>query len=113
MNTLDAFIMGELHRNDEMMVFDWDEAARLIKKSGCEIASAGLQGDWEYTGGTIFKDGKPYMDDYTFLASTWATPLLVINGKKIDCYKMESKAPGWNAETKWPESALKILKGEQ
>lgn len=109
MNTLQAFAMGEANRGKELMVFDWDEAARRIKKSGCSEADAGLRGDWEYTGGSIFEDGKPYFDDYTYLASTWAVPELMINGRITPCYKMQSETPGWGCSTKWPESALEIM----
>lgn len=113
MNTLEAFMMGEANRGKEEMVFDWDKAARLIKESGCKSASAGLRSDWEYTGGSIFKKGEPNFDSYTFLASTWAVPELRIGNKPlVECYKMQSETPGWDADTKWPESALKILKGE-
>ena len=34
------------------MVFDWNKAAQIIKERGATNASAGLSGDWEYTGGT-------------------------------------------------------------
>ena len=95
------------------MVFDWDKAARLIKERKAKEASAGLSGDWEYTGGTIFEDGKPNMEDYTFLSSTWATPEIDIDGIVHDCYIMASKVPiSWGKEyhsIKWPKSALKIL----
>lgn len=72
MNTLEAFAMGEAHRGRELMVFDWNEAARRIKASGCSEASAGLRDDWEWTGGLIFSDGEPCTTEYTYLASTWA-----------------------------------------
>ena len=109
MNSITAFVMGELNRNKEMMVFDWDKAARLIKNSGAIEASAGLRDDWEYTGGIIFEDGKPTDKHYTFLASTWAVPELQIGDEIYECYKMESEVPEWDSETKWPESALNIL----
>lgn len=113
MNTLQAFAMGEANRHKELMVFDWDKAARLIKESGCEEAAAGLQSDWEWTGGNIFTDGKPNFDDDTYLASTWAVPQLEIYkgewSKTVDCYKMQSETPGWGSDTKWPDSALAIL----
>ena len=32
MNTLSAFAMGAANRGKELMVFDWDKAAKLIKK---------------------------------------------------------------------------------
>lgn len=113
MNSILAFAMGEAHRNREMMVFDWDEAARRIKASGCSEASAGLSGDWEWTGGMIFEDGQPDFDSYTFLSSTWAVPELEINGEVEPCYKMEHEVPGWGPGTKWPQSALDILNSKE
>ena len=111
MDTLQAFLLGEAHRNDEMMVFDWDKAATIIKKEGYKEASAGLAGDWSWTGGEILKDGKPIPqeDTYTFLSSTWATPELEIDGYIQDCYKMASETDGWNSATYWPDSAIAIL----
>lgn len=74
MNTLDAFMMGEANRGKEMMVFDWDKAARLIAQRKPRIAMAGLRGGWEFTGGVIYEDGVLVTKDYTFLVSTWAVP---------------------------------------
>lgn len=104
---MSAFAMGEANRGKPSMVFDWDKAATIIKERGAKSASAGLSGDWEYTGGEILTDGKPNTDEYTYLASTWATPELEIEGEYIDCFTTEK--PEWDAGTKWPESALNIL----
>lgn len=112
MNTFAAFLMGESNRGREPMVFDWDKAAQLIRESGTSYAAAGLRDDWEYTGDTIFADGKPYMDSDAYLSSTWAAPEIEINGDVIECYRMESETPRWDSDTKWPDSALKILRGE-
>lgn len=112
MNTLAAFAMGEANRHRELMVFDWDEAARIIEERGARTAYAGLCNDWEYTGGCIFKNGEPYRESYTYLSSTWAVPQLEIDGETFDCYRMRSETPGWDAYTKWPESALAILAGK-
>lgn len=109
MDTLSAFARGEANRHKEQMVFDWDKAAEIIKDRQPQCASAGLSQDWEYTSGKIFEDGKIVTDYYTYLASTWATPELDIDGEVISCYKMQSEVSDWNSETKWPESALKIL----
>ena len=106
-----AFAMGEASRNNERKIFDWDKAARLIAERKPEEAGAGLRDDWEWTGGTIYAKGKPVMRSYTYLASTWATPELDLDGEIIDCYVMESKT-AWDASTKWPASALKILNAE-
>lgn len=113
MNTIAAFAMGKANRGNEMKVFDWDKAAKLIKEHKPDYASAGLDEDWEWTGGEIYSNSKPVTDEYTYLASTWATPAICIDGDFIDCYKMEHEVPDWDAETKWPESALKILNEEE
>lgn len=111
MDTMSAFLMGEANRGKEQMVFDWDKAAQLIKDKKASEASAGLSGDWEYTGGPILSDGIPVPDEdtYVYLASTWATPQLEIDGERLDCYKMKSETDGWDSSTYWPESARQIL----
>ena len=109
MNTMSAFAMGDANRGRELMVFDWDKAAQMIKDSGYKEASAGLRGDWEWTGGTIFEDGKINKDDYTYLSSTWAVPEIEIDGDTNECYKMQHEVPEWDSDTKWPDSAVEII----
>lgn len=110
MNTLQAFAMGEANRNKPSMVFDWDKAAKLIKENQPNKASAGLDGDWEYTGGTIYAKGEIVTKDYTYLASTWATPQLNMDGKIVPCWVYMNDCSGnWESSTKWPESAKQIL----
>lgn len=111
MDTWAAFLKGEASRGKELMVFDWDKAAELIKEHGARNASAGLAGDWEYTGDVILVDGLPAENEYSqlFLASTWATPQLEIDGWLTDCYRMQSETPGWDSHTFWPESARTIM----
>lgn len=106
-----AFMIGEANRGKEMMVFDWLKAAQLIVERKPSEARAGLQSDWEWTGGSIFADGKiiPKDETYTFLASTWATPELELDGEVMDCFRMESEVPGWDAYTYWPDEAMAIL----
>ena len=110
METSLAFAMGELHRNDPLMVFDWDKAAGILAMRNPDEAVAGLQDDYEYTAGTIWRSGKPVMDEYTYLASTWAHPMLIIGDEEIECWRYKSEAPEWNSETKWPKSAIDIVK---
>ena len=94
-----------------MMVFDWNRAAQIIKERNATNASAGLSSDWEWTGGAIFRDGEivPKEDTYTYLASTWATPELEVDGDLIDCFIMQDEMPEWGSGTYWPESARSIL----
>lgn len=114
MKDAEAFAMGMMNLGKELMVFDWDKAARIIKERRPIRAGAGLRDDWENTGGVIFASGKIVRNVYTYLASTWAIPELALtfaddSREIIECYKMQSEAPKWNAGTKWPTSALKIL----
>lgn len=97
----------------EVRVFDWDEAARRIVKSGAKNASAGLADDWDWTGGEILRDGKPVPknETYTYLASIWATPEIELDDGRSDCFRLASETDGWDAETYWPDSALAILQG--
>ena len=111
MDTLSAYARGLASRGNEQKVFDWDKAAKIIKEREPDYAGAGLAGDWEYTGGTIYEEEKPVFDSYTYLASTWATPELEVDGEIMDCYIMESETE-WDSGTTWPETALEILKGE-
>lgn len=110
MNTFQAFAKGQANRSKPLMVFDWAKAARLIKKHKPQTASAGLCGDWVYTGGEIYKYGEIVTDSYTYLASTWAEPELEMDGEVYDCYIMGNKTK-WDAHTKWPEEAIRILNG--
>lgn len=109
MDTLSAFAMGEAHRNDPLMVFDWNKAAEIIRDTQPKEAFAGLDSDFEYTAGYIWRDGKPVKDDYTYLASVWAEPLLVADNVVYKCWKFFDDTPGWGSATKWPDSALEII----
>lgn len=113
MDSMSAFAMGKANQHKELMVFDWEKAAWLIKERKPKRASAGLRGDWEWTGDDIYENGAPVPSDntYTFLASTWATPELDLDGEIVDCYKMESEVPGWGSDTYWPPEALAIING--
>lgn len=109
MDSMLAFAIGEANRGKEQMVFDWDRAAAIIAERKPSLARAGLSRDWEYTGGTIWSNGRPVRDSGTYLASTWATPELEVDGETVACFRMASEVPGWDCHTVWPESALAIV----
>ncbi len=117
MDSLVAFAMGQAARASgaKSKVFDWNKAARIIRDRKVVEASAGLSSDWEYTGGSIFRNGKPVPkeDTYVYLASIWATPELEVDGETLDCWIDADTSPGWDAETYWPQSALDILEGKE
>jgi len=102
---------GKKHKS-----FDWDKAGEIIKekfKLHPDLkAEAGLQGDWDYTGGVIFEDGKPTNDNYTFLQSNWATPSLILEWdgqeqEELECWTCDNER--FDSSTKWDEISLEIL----
>lgn len=112
MDTLLAFAMGDANRENRMRVFDWNKAATLIKERKPKYADAGLGGDWEWTGGEIFSNGKVVTNSYTYLASCWAIPEIDIDGDVIPCWSWMDETE-WDEHTKWPDSARKILEGKE
>ena len=97
----------------ERMVFDWDKAAEIIRDTQPDWADAGLIEDLGNTRGRIWSNGKPKLNDYTYLASTWAVPTLFMPDREgIPCYRMEHEVPRWDAHTKWPKSAIRIVTGK-
>ncbi len=110
MDTLSAIARGQaaLAAGAKMKVFDWNKAAQMIADKKILNARAGLQFDMEYTAGTILKNGEPVFDDYTFLASNWATPVIEVDGDETPCWSYEGEC-GFNSDTKWPDSALQII----
>lgn len=100
-----------------LMAFDWDKAAQIIKeniKSHPDLtAEAGLQGDWDYTGGVIFDHGKPINNEYTYLCSNWAIPTLILSWdgdeqEEIECYSKEDDCR-FSSDSKWDKESLQIL----
>ncbi len=114
---IEGFTTNRSRNNNPQKAFDWDKAASLIVKylkiDKDIIASAGLQGDWDHTGGIIFENGKPTNENYTFLSSNWAIPTLIIenlNGDELletPCFTQEDQR--FHMDTKWDEKSLLIL----
>ena len=87
---------------DRSMVFDWAKAEEILASRGWPDAEAGLAGDWGSTSGEIVRDGAPCWDSYTYLASIWAIPSLLIDGEEIACWRWQEEVPDWDCKTKWP-----------
>ncbi len=110
MNTFEAFLRSQAALGQPRKVFDWHKAADLIRERQPVIARAGLRDDWEWTGGTIWQDGQPVANCYSYLGSNWATPELNIDGEIVECWVWQDDSPGWTEETKWPETALERVR---
>lgn len=112
----DVLFQGAVNRGKPMRVFDWDQAAQIIAEHLNDhpdlIVEAGLEGDWSYTGGVIFKNGAPVFDEYTYLASTHAQPTILLNWdgedqKEMPCFTDESSR--FNEGSKWDDVSLNFL----
>jgi hypothetical protein len=110
LNTPEAYIMGQINRDKPSRVFDWIKAAQLIKEHKPNMAIAGLREDnMAIAGGIIYRDGDPVKDDYTYLASNWAEPIVMLDNDEVyPCWRMLEDTE-WRADTKWPEEVLAIL----
>ena len=94
-----------------------DKWLRLVKAINKDIpnliAEAGLEGDWDYTGGIIYSNKKSTTDDYTYLASNWAIPTLILNEEEeIPCFIIKENTR-FNAHSKWDRISLNILNTEE
>jgi hypothetical protein len=106
-----------MNRDSPMMVFDWIKAAEIIRDrlllGTLKEAAAGLQSDWEWTGGLIFSKGSivPREETYTYLSSNWAKPELSVDGETFECFCLSKEKPEWGSGTYWPPEAIDVLEG--
>ena len=110
MNTLDAYLINHSTPNGHARAFDWARAVKILEERKPDTATAGLSEDMEWTGTIIWKNGKPYREkgDCGFLASRWATPVLICDGAEIECWiPIEDEEIGHYADLRWPE--LEVL----
>lgn len=83
----------------ETKYMDWDKVKEIIKENPNSVIYAGLMEDWNNTSGLIFANGK-YYNGYVYGASCWATPIVDVDGKEIECWtyeetKEDSGKPDW------------------
>lgn len=114
---MEGFTSGRGNNNNPQKAFDWDKAANIIKDKLKEHpdleAEAGLQGDWDYTGGVIFENSKPTNEHHTYLSSNWAIPTLIliwdgVEQEEIECYVIKSESR-FDAHSEWDDTSLSIL----
>ena len=112
----EGFTTSRSKNNNPQKAFDWIKAANIIKERLQEhpdlIAEAGLQGDWDFTGGVIFEQGLPTNDDFTYLSSNWAIPTLILTWdgeeqEEIECFVIGNDK--YDSRSKWDEESLNVL----
>lgn len=74
----------------ETKYMDWERAHKIIeeraKKNKSITVEAGLMEDWNNTSGIVYIDGRFVRAPFVFARSSWATPILDIDGEEIECY---------------------------
>ena len=87
---------------------DWERAQKIIKERFKEnphiTVDAGLMEDWGCTSGTVFSNGNFISNEFVFDHSTWATPILDIDGEEIECYTYEPPEKNTDHTPDWWES---------
>lgn len=111
--------MSKDHSNKSThRVFDWIKAANLIKEHCMigdllktdSVVNAGLSEDWGCTSGVILKNGSVVSGDdtYVYLHSSWATPIIEIDGEDYECWECKEDSI-FEAKTLWPQESLDII----
>lgn len=112
MDTMSNYMRGVANRGRALRVFDWNKAAELLRNFDSGTAKAGLADDWGWTAGRIWEDGTAVIGEYTYLASNWATPILLLpDDTEVECWVWHGDT-GWDADTQWPDSARALLGGD-
>lgn len=101
MDSLKAFYMGEAARaaGNKPRQLDWEKAREICEQHKGDVIYAGLKDDMEWTAGLIY-DGEKRVKEYVYVASVWATPVLEIDGKEVECWKYgdDPDMPAWWTE---------------
>lgn len=72
-----------------MKYMDWEKAEKICLDNPEATIRAGLMEDWNNTSGIVFMKGAWYDGGILYDASKWATPILDVDGKEIECWTHE------------------------
>ncbi len=114
-------VSGYLARLRDLVVFDWDKAAKLIAEyaTTCEVYAGIVESDpssWRSTKQLIFQ-GKPVVKYGIFVVhAQYGVPTIEINGELTPCFIPAHQIPeSWMAnissvfDVVWPATSLAIL----
>ena len=79
---------------------DWKKVQEIVDAHPNSVIYAGLMEDWNNTSGLIFAKGE-YYDGYVFGCSTWATPIVDVDGEEIECWTYEKTKEGSDKPNWW------------
>lgn len=83
-----------------MKYMDWDKVQQVVDEHPNSVIYAGLAEDWGCTSGLIYAKGK-YYDGYVYGCSTWATPIVDVDGEEIECWTYRETKEGSDKPTWW------------
>jgi hypothetical protein len=84
----------------DMKYMDWHKVKKIVEENPNAVIYAGLMENWGHTSGLIFAKGK-YYDGYVHGSSTWATPIVDVDGEEIECWTYEKTEEGSDKPTWW------------
>ena len=84
----------------DMKYMDWHKVQNIVNEHPNSVIYAGLMEDWNNTSGLIYANGK-YYDGYVYGCSKWATPIVDVDGKEIECWTNEVTKEGSHKPTWW------------
>ena len=85
----------------DMKFMDWKKVQQIVDENPDSTIYAGLMEDWNNTSGLIFAKGKYYDGGIVYGCSCWATPIVDVDGKEIECWTYEKTKEGSDMPTWW------------
>jgi hypothetical protein len=83
-----------------MKYMDWNKVKKIVENNPDSVIYAGLMEDWNNTSGLIYAKGK-YYNGYVYGHSLWATPIVDVDGKEIECWTYEETKEGSGKPDWW------------
>lgn len=83
-----------------MKYMDWNKVKEIVENNPNSVIYAGLMEDWNNTSGLIYAKGK-YYNGYVYGCSSWATPIVDVDGKEIECWTHEETKEGSDKPDWW------------
>lgn len=102
-NFLDGFLGPEAVATKPIggkKYMDWNKVKKIIEENPKSTICAGLMEDWNNTSDLIYSKGDYYNGDYVYGSSVWATPIVDVDGKEIECWTYKETDEG-SGVPKW------------
>lgn len=84
---------------------DWEKVMQLISTYKPDYAIIGMKENWNSTAIVIFKDDTILITSHAQEFTNWATPVILIDGDIIECYKrVDHSYIRNNCNSTWPRN---------